>query len=716
MNETGTEKVAPAVTVACSLIAGEAVLVACLLIVVGSLAGARPAFAQTAPAGIRLEAGIAKEEVDGDLKSAMEVYQGIAADSSAPRDVRAKALLRLAGCYEKLGRQARQVYERIVRDYAEQPAASQARTRLASIAQREHPTIPATMTVRRIDQAPLGELIATDTDGQRVIYRDDTGSIFIGDLTGHPKRVVYRNEQKHEDWPGFIPSRDLSMVVVFSRSKVGVMQTDGSGYHEVFRNDPRASYPETGYPNMCCRWSWDKRHLLIPTNTPGGGGRLLIVTVADGERRELLSLGTGRFAKAVFSPDGRFVAYEVTPQLNEVGPLRIFVVPSKGGAPHLVYESVKRQGPLWPVQYALMDWTADGRYLIIAENRYGKIGLYLYPMRSGLPAGAPVLVRYGDIKEGQTTPTGAFVYEAEKESGNGGVQIAPLDSDGRIGSWRRAEIRRASQGYSSPSFSPDARNIAYSVNDDWGASLVLHDLSTGQERELYHTFNSTLLCHYAARSPKVFCTVADKRANTQDLISIAVDSGQVDRLGSTDNRSLLQPSHDDRYLYLAEPKATCCGGRMFRWDFATGQQTVVSTESPEFSFDEPSLDDRWLVRSSSKSGVLVRPISGGDWTHLASYNLSGFTTLIATTPDGKWVIYSDSDNDKSGKPCLFRVPVAGGPRERLADFQTINGYGALRISPDGRQILAVNYDPAKDDLWVLDNFVPSASEVGHAQN
>ena len=63
----------------------------------------------------------------------MDIYQKIAADTSAPRDVRAKALLRLAGCDEKLGKQAKQVYEQIVHDYADQPAAAQARNRLSIV-------------------------------------------------------------------------------------------------------------------------------------------------------------------------------------------------------------------------------------------------------------------------------------------------------------------------------------------------------------------------------------------------------------------------------------------------------------------------------------------------------------------------------------------------------------------------------------------------------
>ena len=59
------------------------------------------AHAQTRPA-IELERAISKEQVDGDLKTAMAVYQKIGGDQSAPRDVRAKASLHLAGCYQRL--------------------------------------------------------------------------------------------------------------------------------------------------------------------------------------------------------------------------------------------------------------------------------------------------------------------------------------------------------------------------------------------------------------------------------------------------------------------------------------------------------------------------------------------------------------------------------------------------------------------------------------
>jgi hypothetical protein len=80
-----------------------------------------PLHAQNRPA-VELQAAMTKEQVDGDLKTAIAEYQKIAADKSAPRDVRAKALLHLAGCYEKQGQQAQSVYQQIVRDFSDGPA------------------------------------------------------------------------------------------------------------------------------------------------------------------------------------------------------------------------------------------------------------------------------------------------------------------------------------------------------------------------------------------------------------------------------------------------------------------------------------------------------------------------------------------------------------------------------------------------------------------
>ena len=125
------------------------------------------AFAQSKPA-VELQGAIAREQVDGDLKTAIAAYQKISAESLASRDVRAKALLHLAGCYEKLGRQAQAVYQQIVRDFGEQPAATQARTRLAALRRADQPPAHIGMTERRVELIPGGDFGSSDTDGNRV--------------------------------------------------------------------------------------------------------------------------------------------------------------------------------------------------------------------------------------------------------------------------------------------------------------------------------------------------------------------------------------------------------------------------------------------------------------------------------------------------------------------------------------------------------------------
>ena len=165
------------------------------LLIAGLAPLAPPVSAQTKPA-VELEGAIAKEQVNGDLKAAIAAYQKIAANSAAPRDVRAKALWHLAGCYEKQGQQAQTVYQQIVRDYADQPAAKQASAKLAGMRQRDRDTTPTTMTQRKIEAPASLPGFApdfSDNDGRHAVYRDHvTGNLMFGDLTSGESRVILK--------------------------------------------------------------------------------------------------------------------------------------------------------------------------------------------------------------------------------------------------------------------------------------------------------------------------------------------------------------------------------------------------------------------------------------------------------------------------------------------------------------------------------------------
>ena len=720
------EQLALGLTAACSVALSGGVIASLiyLLLALASLMAARPAFAQSAPvgAGVRLEAGIEKEDVDGDLKSAMDIYQKIATDTAAPRDVRAKALLRLAGCDEKLGKQAKQIYEQIVRDYADQPPAAQARKRLALIKQQEHPAQPATMTARKIETSGLGKIDTWDTDGQRAVYRGDDGSLYFGDLAGHSKRLVLKAEAGDSlEWQ---PSIDFSMVSLKlqpnpkSPATLAVVNIDGTGYRELIHDDAHRTI--LGWDGSL-DFSWDKRYLLLSaTGSKVDSSQLYVVSVADGQRRDLARTDGGWIWRAAFSPDGRFVAYSVMPVLKGAKNVScsIFVIPSQGGEPHQVYKSRTWQAPdIWDAN-ALLDWTANGRFLAIKDIEDGRSALYLLPMKDGAAAGPAEMVRYGDFLEAFTTASGALVYrEKSAKPVEEEVFLAPLNSDGHVESWRRVDVRgsRYPDGDTGPSFSPSGSEIAYTASDKEAGKtdLILRELSNGQERVLYQSVGH-LLCQFASLHQRIFCTDSESYDKTE-LISIAVESGSVERLGSVDGkRWILQHDRDDAKLYFLSDNYPALGS-ILEWDIAAHKETALATHSDYQETYHPSRDGNWLVRTRLDSGldseISLRPMSGGDWKSLASgINRIWWQNVVA--PDSKWVYYHSID--QAGKQSLFRVSMSGGEPKRLGDFPDDRFSGQLDISPDGRQILAtcLGYRKQTDeyDLWIFDDFLPPAKK------
>jgi len=701
MKNERIEKLTLAFTAVVSLLLFGAAVVS-VIVVAGLLSelAVTPLHAQTRPA-VELQAAMTKEQVDGDLKTAIAAYQKIAADKSAPRDVRAKALLHLAGCYEKLGQQAQGVYQQIVRDFSDQPAATAARTRLAALKQDDRPAPPATMTQRQIETAGrhFGE---GDTDGHRVVYLNPaTGELIYGDLAGKSQRVIFK--AKLDNLPSWSPSRDFSMVFLSFDSKpdqpqiMAVLNIDGTGYREIARMDSK----HYCWPS----WSWDNRYLLC-AESQGNTTRLLRVSVADGKTRELLNLKTEKVPDAFFSPDGRFIAYQ-TLATSPADPMsRIFVLPAAGGEPQLVYEQ-RQTGGFFILfqQLRMLDWTADGNYLAIGTERSGKAALELLPMSDGKSSGLPVFVKYGDFRNGQTTATGGLVYHSVKPGGVWAVYLASLDANGRPVDWKRLQLPLGNISNPFPQWSSDSNQIVYIArNEDEGQNggevVHLRNVSTGEDRAIYHAQGHTS-CAWAVRKPKLFCS--DKADKASEIVSIAADSGEIDRLHSfSDSIWIDYLSHDDKSLYIVKGGIDA-GGQMVRWEVASHQETVLEQFPPQ-SWGEMSSDERWLIRATAKN-LDIRPLSGGDWKPLVSrLTQSGHVDF---TSDGQWVLYHDADS--TGKPAVFRVATAGGQPERVGEFPTSAPSGTMRISPDGSKVMvaAGEYENGYE-LWSLENFVPPA--------
>jgi hypothetical protein len=675
--------------------------------------------AKQTSAAARLQEGIEKQTVYNDCISAISIFKSLAADASAPRNLRAEALLRLAQCEEKFGSQAIDVLNRVLNEFPDQPAAKQARAELNKI---KHPAVPPTTTISKIEWENLGNLTAYDTDGMRAVYLASDGNLYTSDLKGKGRRLIYRTEQGSQDRLGWLAARDLSIVALQLPAKdsrpetLAMIRGNGTGYRELAREDaPDSMLKDHFYCDL--NWSWNARQILVCLNSVKGGGHLMAVPVDGGPPREVAREDQGRIFRAVFSPDGRFVAYSVWTSKGAQLTLRIFVAPVEGGGPRQVYETplqrVRETSELFGFQ-ALFDWTADGHDLLISDVRAGRSALYLLPVKEGSANGEPVFVRDGRIESASTTRSGTLVFAERPEHANDPIVfLADMDDNSKPGPWKRLALRIGLGPRDPwPSFSPDGSRIAYIAEDkDLSSRDVIIQSLAGSDQMLARFPSGQPACHYAHAGDKLFCLVArDQDQGATELVSIDAGSGKLVNLGSIDAFGVrIEPSGEDKHLNF---KAFGFVQNSFcaQWDLQTSQNSILVPvgANPQESC-EVSPDEQWLVRTAATGdGLEVRPMAGGDWKTLVSGVPELRLGQYAITPDSRWVFYHGKDSHEGD--ALFRVPIAGGDTQRLGDFPSSLTSGSLHVSQDGRRIMAVTTISSRYDLWVLANFQALAAK------
>jgi Tol biopolymer transport system component len=641
--------------------------------------------ALAAESGMELYQKAVTQERAGKMEDAIKLYEKVAHDFAADRPLAAKALFQAATGYEKLGLdKASKLYEQLTREYGDQREAATARAKLAAL--RQPP--PTTMTLRQI--TPLGSttteisyrrFLTFRSDGQHALY-SERNAVVSSDLSGKNKRVIFKPPDG-SILAALGPSPDYSMIEMALVDRAGeqthaVIKSDGTGYREYSKGQP-----------LCIpSFSWDNRYLLFCPPQPDGGTRLIRISLADGKIQEALR---GRdIVLTKFSPDGNLIAYR-----SSKG--QIFVVPSQGGEPQLVFDSTQQ----------LLDWTRDGRYLAIVSDRSGTTALSLLPIKEGKAAGAPVFVRYSSFTNGWTTTTGALVYTQVPPQGYIDSWMAELDTRGNPGDWKRLNLSGSHRGSVSPAWSADGASFAYSTPNLAAGqetfTVRLRDVASGKERELYETSGEYAYCISAAQHASLFCQLW--RGGMTELFTLAPDSGHVEQIASfPGTRAIVMSNHDDTALYTvttADPKQF----GLIRWEIATGRETVVGQDLGYGSYGVASLDERWIIRLNRNS-IEIRPMPGGDWKRLVSRR-SDIGGQFTFTPDGEWFLYHDKDS--SGKDGFYRVSTAGGEPERLGDFPSGSMNGALFISRNGRKIVAETLTSGIE-FWILENYVPQAAK------
>lgn len=398
-----------------------------------------------------LEAALTKETIEGDLKGAIALYEQAVKEAGSNRALAAKAQLRLASAYQKQGNeQAREVYERVVRDYADVPeAASEARSRLSTLpgtggvpspndpdALGKFIKIDAALTkvdaiLSNLENPSLRQITLFDRQGKVLGTVGDPGPAGTMTISPDGKRVaLVRNgsilvfDVKTQSFitltPGPVDAQptwsadgkriafEVRAILRGSGRQPGVhiKASDGTGTDELVAS-------LTGITLV--GWSPDGRYLTYQQNGPTTKADLWVLPL-NGERRPMPILATPASENGLrISPDGRYMSYRVI----DGDRTDIYVSPFNPSATPDPTRPIERwkvsTGPLPAV--AGVRWRADGKELYYIDVNGGVTAVEVTTTPS-FRAGTPrVLFRVPD----------AFRYAPNQTAG-----FSDVTADGQI--------------------------------------------------------------------------------------------------------------------------------------------------------------------------------------------------------------------------------------------------------------------------------------------
>ncbi len=183
---------------------------------------------------------------------------------------------------------------------------------------------------------------------------------------------------------------------------------------------------------------------------PGGA-----ITLFDLARNTTtrLTVGLSRGMNPVWSPDGRYVAYNA--------PQGVYRKSTAGGAPQ---ELLPRSPPMFDFPKS---WSPDGRYLIYAQVNpvTGSADLFALPLEGDRK---PVVLADSSANEdqGQFSPDGHWVAYTSNESGLSEIYVIPFPPAPGSGRW---QVSRG--GGVQPRWRRDGRELFY-ISLDWTMMAV----------------------------------------------------------------------------------------------------------------------------------------------------------------------------------------------------------------------------------------------------
>lgn len=576
------------------------------------------------------------QEVKGDLTGAIAAYKTIVERRGSDRSVVAKALLQLGACYERLGRaEARQAYERIVREYGDvADVAARAREQLSAIRAADD----APFKARTLD--PVLETVSPD--GRYQIYvAGATATATVTDPSKPAGRIMVRDtrtsaERVLVDLDGVITNsawspdgRELTFhfqntLQKVSEVRIVTIETGG------MRTLPVRDYP--------LRWSTAGDLYVFRLNTAAYELEIYKVPAAGGELQKAFSwsLAAGETPlnrSFVMPPDVSFIVGAKLKRLLRIDR-------ATGEERRITTGSAEERYPVL---------SHDGRLVAFASNADGRWGLYVAPL-DAIPVANPVRIAAINrealggsrlMRQDSWLPNGTLsvvfdhvesvIYRVDVDRATGRATGPPrrLTRDGAL----------STEG----TVSPDGKQIVYWYRDGrvarWGAAVM--DADGQNDRPLFE-LDAGYAFWWRAPGEILFTNSAGATGKTPEVTVYDVKT------------------------LTRKPLAQVAS---MQWSYVAARQTILHS-------------------SGSRAGAVLRERSLADGTDRDVATIDFLRAPAIASPDGSHIAYSVAAKpDPLDPPCEIALMTFDGRRERvLVPMQQPCAFPTA-WSPDGRFLL-----------------------------
>ncbi len=681
---------------------------------------------------------LATERADGNLREAIQLYERVATQFATDRPLVARALVRIADCYEKLGqRDAMKVYERIVRDFSDQAESVQlARARLNAL--QSAPRTQLAQSVRQlwsgISVDPMGTASA---DGRYLSFTDwETGDLAVRDVAEDTSRRLTNTG----GWQASGDYAEFSVMSPDGRHIAYAWFTDKGHQPSASRCQCRydlrvvATGRDASKPKVVLQtkdstewlrpaaWMPDGKQLVVVRTLHGRDHQLALLTLADNSLRILKSFERSGPDTVGVSPDGRFLVYDAASG-GEGASRDIHVLTVDGG----------RETPV--VQAAGHDrsavWSADGGHVLFISDRTGTESLWRVPMRDGTASGPAVIVSAisGNSRLIGTTRSGGVLYWRGGESSN--VYVATVDSNVTATGPPTIAIDRFVNSNYAPSWSPDGTRLAYlsrrGASPIFGGAgpLVVHSVATGESRDVPTQIPVADQASWFPDGRSVLVASREPAgAGRYSFYRVDVTTGDAQVLlrskgfGLAGRRPQVSPD-GQTIVYVdrgvgsdADPRVA----RLMRFDIASGQETELKKIDgngalTSFAISPDGADVAYLrFDTAGRSSILeVMPQRGGESRELfrENNNTGSRNAWLGWTPDKRYIIVTRTTaTAPAWRTTIWKVPVAGGAAEETG----ISAPGEIRfpsLHPQGGRIaFAGTGGGSEPAIWMIENFLP----------